>query len=116
MKVTRVYTGSDGESHFEDMDIELENHGEIGRLSERIRATGIIFRETGEDYNYDWHNAPQRQFVISLDGEFEIEVSDGSVRRFGPGAIILVEDTTGRGHISRALHKQPRKSIFVTLE
>jgi hypothetical protein len=116
MKVTRLYTGPDGESHFEDMDIPLEDHGDIGRLSERIKATGIIFRETGEDYDYDWHNAPQRQFIISLDGEFEIQVSDGAVRRFGPGSILLVEDTTGRGHISRAVNNQPRRSIFVTLD
>jgi len=116
MKVTRVYAGPDGETHFEDLDIPLEDHGDVGRLSEFIKATGIIFRETAEDYDYDWHNAPQRQFVISLDGEFEIRVSDGSVRRFGPGAVVLVEDTAGKGHISRTVNNQPRRSIFVTLD
>jgi hypothetical protein len=116
MKITRLYTGSDGEAHFEDIDIPLEDGGKIGHLSERLPATGIIFRETGPDYDYNWHNAPRRQYIIMLDGSVDIEVGDGTRRRFGPGDIMLVEDTTGRGHISRAVNNQPRKSIFVTLD
>jgi hypothetical protein len=116
MKVTRLYTGFDGESHFEDVDIPLKNEGNIGRLSESVKATGIIFRETDGDYNYDWHNAPCRQFVIMLAGQVEIEIGSGEIRCFGPGDILLAEDTTGRGHISRAEDNQPRKTIFVTLD
>jgi len=62
MKVTRIYTGDDGESHFEDIDIPLGESIESDRRSELIKATGIIFRETGADYDLDWHNAPRRQF------------------------------------------------------
>ena len=116
MKVTRLYTGSDGESHFEDFDIPLKNEGNIGRLSESVKATGIIFRETDGDYNYDWHNAPCRQFVIMLAGQVEIEIGSGEIRCFKPGDILLAEDTTGRGHISRAVDNKPRKTIFVTLD
>lgn len=116
MKVTRLYNGPDCECHFEDIDIPLKDAGDIGRLSERIPATGIIFRETDGDYHYRWHNAPNRQFIILLEGEFEIEVGDGARRRFGPGDVLLVEDTEGHGHISRALNNQPRKTIFVTLD
>ena len=116
MQITRLYTGTDGESHFEDVSIPLDDKGAIGKISEPLKAAGILFRETGRDYNYAWHNAPQRQFVIMLEGEVEIEIGDGSKRRFGPGDILLAEDTTGRGHISRTINNQPRKSIFVTLE
>ena len=116
MKVVRVYTGDDGESHFEDMDIPLIHEGDIGRLSEKIVSTGIIFRETGADYDYTWHNAPCRQFIVNLEGGVEIEVGDGTKRYFGPGDVILVEDTEGRGHMSRSIDNKPRKSIFVTLE
>jgi hypothetical protein len=116
MKVTRLYTGPDGEAHFEDMDIPLKDGGQIGRLSDLIPAKGVIFRETGPDYDYDWHNAPRRQFIIMLDGSVDIEIGDGTKRRFGPGDVLLVEDTTGRGHISRAVNNQTRHSIFVTLE
>ena len=116
MKVTRFYTGSDGESHFEDIDVPLESTGGADRRSELMKATGIFFRETGGDYNLDWHNAPRRQFVITLEGEVEIVIGDGTKRQFGPGDVFLAEDTTGRGHISRAVNNQPRKAIFVTLD
>ncbi len=116
MKVTRFYADAAGESHFEDIDIPLESVGGTDRRSEFMKATGIIFRETGGEYNLDWHNAPRRQFIIVLEGEVEIIVSDGTKRRFGPGDIFLAEDTTGRGHISRAVNNKPRKSIFVTLD
>jgi hypothetical protein len=116
MKVTRIYTGPDGESHFDDIEIRLEDAGEIGRLSQRYPATGIVFRENDADYNYDWHTPPQRQYVIVLDGEIEIEVSDGTKRRFHGGDIFLAEDMTGRGHKTRVVNNQPRKSIFVTLD
>lgn len=116
MKITRLYTGSDGETHFEDIDVPLESTGDVDRRSELMKATGILFRETDGAYNIDWHNAPRRQFVITLEGEGEVVVGDGTKRQFGPGDIFLAEDTTGRGHISRAVNNRPRKTIFVTLD
>ncbi|GAF92940.1 unnamed protein product, partial [marine sediment metagenome] len=56
------------------------------------------------------------QFVVTLAGEGEIIVGDGTSRRFGPGDIMLAEDITGQGHITRAVGKRPRISIFVTLD
>ena len=116
MKVTRLYTGEDGESHFEDREIPLRDGGEIGRLSLPEPATGLIFQETGPDYDYNWHNAPQRQYIIMLNGSVDVEVGDGTVRRFGTGEVLLAEDTAGRGHISRAVDGKARQSLFVTLE
>lgn len=116
MKITRLYTGEDGESHFEDIEILLEDAGDIGKLSNRVAATGLLFRETGPDYDYDWHNAPQRQYIFMLEGSVDVEIGDGTVRRFGPGDVLLAEDTAGRGHISRAVNRQPRKSVFVTID
>jgi uncharacterized cupin superfamily protein len=80
-----------------------------------MKATGIFFSTTGADYDLDWHNAPRRQFVITLEGQVDIMASDGTKRRFGPGDIMFADDTTGRGHISRAVNNKPRKAIFVTL-
>jgi len=116
VKITRLYTGADGESHFEDIDIPLTDQGQIGRLSTLIPATGVILRETGTDYDYDWHNAPRRQFIVMLEGTVEIEVGAGTTRRFGPGDILLAEDTTGRGHRSRTVNQQMRRSIFIPLD
>lgn len=116
MHVTKVFSGDDGQSHFADMDVPLSDGGEIGRLSEFIPAHGLVLRETDEDYDYDWHNAPRRQFVFLLRGGVEIEVGDGEIRRLLPGEVLLVEDTTGQGHRSRAIDHQARISAFVTLD
>ena len=116
MRITRLYTGSDGESHFEQVDLPLMSAGEIGSLSAPFAAKKIIFRETDEAYNYRWHNAPERQFVLILEGQVEIEVGNGEKRLFSSGDILLAEDTTGRGHISRAVNAEVRWSVFVVLE
>jgi len=116
MKVTRIYTGDDGESHFEDVDIELRDGGMVGAISEPLAAKSVTFRETDRDYDYQWHNAPRRQFVIMLSGGgVEIEIGDGTKRRLYAGDVLLAEDTTGRGHISRAIDAEPRVSILVPL-
>ncbi len=116
MKVTRVYTGSDGKSHFEDVEVPLKDGGKAGFMSALIAAKGVVFRETSGDYNFDFHNAPRRQYVVNLEGEVEIEVGDGTKRILRSGDILLAEDTTGQGHISRAVGGKPRKSLFITLE
>jgi len=116
MKVTRVFADAAGESHFDTLDIELEDHGPIGRLSERQPVGSVIFRENDADYDFDWHNAPQRQYIVLLDGEIEIETSDGEKRRFRGGDVVLVEDVDGRGHRTRTVNDQPRRSLFLPLD
>ncbi|MCO5183197.1 MAG: cupin domain-containing protein [Anaerolineae bacterium] len=116
MKITRIYTDADGETHFGELNIPLKDAGTIGLLSQLQPATGIIFRETPGTYNYDWHNTPRRQYVIMLEGGVDFTVSDGETRRFGSGDVVLLEDTAGKGHASKAVDGQPRKSIFVTLD
>ncbi len=116
MKVTRVYTGDDNRSHLEDIEVPLKTGHPAGAMSDLVNATGVIFRETTGDYNLDFHNAPRRQYVVMLDGQVEIEVGDGTKRVLGTGEILLAEDTTGQGHISRAVNGQPRKSLFITLD
>ena len=59
---------------------------------------------------------PDRQYVVNLEGEVEIEVGDGTKRILRTGDILLAEDTTGQGHISRAVAGKPRKSLFITLD
>jgi len=116
VRVTRLFTGDDGESHFEDLDILTRPSGEIGSLSAPQPVISVIFRETPPSYDFAWHNAPCRQYVVMLEGSVEVEVGDGTCRRFGPGDILLAEDTTGHGHISRAVDQRPRRSLFITLD
>lgn len=114
-KITRIYSDNYGESFFEDIEIELNDGGAIGFLSEKIPAKGIIFRRVKPDYDYDFHNAPQRQYIILLDGEIEIETSLGDKRNFKGGDILLVEDTRGKGHKTRNLTNDDRRSVFIIL-
>lgn len=116
MNVTRVYATPDGASHFEDIEIPLTDAGDIGRLSDAVPAHQVVFRENDADYDFDWHQAPQRQYVVLLDGHIEIEVSDGEKRAFRGGDVLLVEDVTGKGHRSRTVDNRPRRSLFITLD
>jgi hypothetical protein len=113
--VTRVYTGEDGETHLEQTGVELEQRGGVSALSELVEATGVIFRRTSPDLFADWHPAPRRQYVVTLAGEGEIEVSDGSILPLGPGSVVLVEDVDGVGHITRGRGKEDRLSLFIPL-
>ncbi len=114
-KVTRVYTGADGHSHFDIVEYPLTDAGPIGSLSEKVEVSQLIFRKVPPGYD-DWHNAPQKQFVVLLNGGVEIETSFGEKRSFEQGEILLMEDTTGKGHRSRNLLPQQRTSLFITLE
>ena len=116
MQVVRIYTGEDGESHFEDVEVPLKDLGAIGRISSLHPATGLVFREVDGDYDFDFHTAPRRQYVVNLDAAVDIEVGDGTRRRIGPGEILLAEDTTGRGHRSIAVDGKPRRCLFVTID
>jgi hypothetical protein len=115
VKLTTVGVGSDGGSRFEDREIELIDAGQIGRLSESYPASGVVFRENDPDYDFDWHCAPRRQLIVLLDGEIEVEVTSGEKRRFVGGDVVLVEDTTGTGHRTRAISAGPRRSLFIPL-
>ena len=115
LKYTRIYTGDDGESHFEDLTFEMKAGTLQGLYSDPMKAKSVIFRETDADYNLDYHTAPRRQFVINLRGSVELETGLGEKRLLGPGDILLAEDTTGRGHLSRAVNNEVRESIFIPL-
>jgi len=113
MKVTRIYTGDDQQSHFEDLDIPLKD-APTGAMSGQIGAESIFFRTTEEGYELDFHPAPRRQFVLHFTGRVEIECGDGTKRQFGAGDILLADDTSGQGHISREV-ESPRFMAFVPL-
>lgn len=114
-RITRIYSDINGESHFEDFEVPLKDKGEIGFLSDDEPAKSIVFREVSPSYDYDFHNAPDRQYIILLEGGVEIETSMGEKRSFPTGSILLMEDLTGRGHKTRNLEEKIRKSIFIKL-
>jgi hypothetical protein len=114
MKYFRIYTGSDGLSHFEDVDDGKAPAG-VPDPARVIAAEGVEFRHAAAGHVMDYHPAPRRQFVITLSGNAEIEASDGETRGVGPGSIMLADDTTGKGHITRVVGNAERIYLFVTL-
>ena len=115
MRIHNLYTNTNGESHFRDIEIDWAEERRGSKLSKRLPATGIIFRETGAEYDLDWHPAPRRQYIVNLDGGVRITASDGESRIIGAGEVILVEDTTGKGHLSQGLGKM-RHSLFIPVD
>lgn len=115
MKIARIWADEAGESHYQDLEVELTSSGPIGRTSELLPLKGMMLRENEPGYDYDWHVAPRRQYIVMLAGLVEIQVSDGETRTFEAGEIILVEDLTGKGHKSRSPDGKARRSIFLPL-
>lgn len=116
MLITRLYTGKDDQSHFDNIDIQLESRGPLGFFSEPTIVKGFFFREVPPGYQYPWHNVVCREYVITIDGKAEIEVSSGEKRRFGKGDVLLAEDISGDGHKTRVIGKNPWRQAFITLD
>ena len=107
MKCLRIYATPDGESRFGEVDIAMTmtplfpNEAPF-ELSANYPASHVRFvripagvREAG------FHTPPGRLLAVWLDGLVEFETSNGEVRRVTAGKAVLVEDTHGKGHISR---------------
>ena len=110
MQIVRVYSGDDGESHFQDLTPD--------QLAEMVFPIGdgpINLRRRPSPSILDFHNAPRRQYVINLSGIAEYETADGSKRRLVPGDVLVAEDLTGHGHIARSIGDEFRVSLSVPL-
>lgn len=79
-------------------------------------ATSIVVRKQEVGYFIDWHPAPRRQYIITLRGNVEIGLGDGTVYTLGPGDMMLAEDTTGQGHTTKAVGDETRVSVAITLD
>ena len=96
MQFCRMYTGADGKSHFEELD---QTQGGKFFLS-TLAAKALVFKNDDNRDILGWHNAPRRQWCITLSGTVDIGIGDGTVKTFGPGDVFLAEDVTGQGHIA----------------
>jgi hypothetical protein len=116
MRIHNLYSDAAGQSHFRDIEVEWVEETRAGKLSRRFPASGIIFREVPASYDLHWHPAPRRQYIINLDAGVELTASDGESRQIGAGEVILVEDVSGKGHLSKALGGKIRHCIFVPVD
>jgi hypothetical protein len=111
VKFTRVFADDQGESHIEEVEAVLKATDFAPpapplSLSQFTPAARFGFLNAPPGWSGDWHPAPARQMVFYLVGQVDGETSDGSKRRFGPGDVVLLEDTTGKGHRSRVVGDQ----------
>jgi hypothetical protein len=110
-KITRLYTGSDGQTHAEQIDVQFGPRGtEAFKL---MAAPGAEIRRAAPGRVADWHRAPRRQYVITLSGHGEVELIDGTKIELGPGSIDLAEDLTGKGHITRVIGNEERVTLAI---
>jgi hypothetical protein len=110
--VTRIYAGPDGLSHAEEIELPRNANGGY----DAIKVTGAQFSSRPPSTDGDWHTGPRRQLVITLGGRGELEVAEGRKVPVGPGHINLIEDTTGKGHITRNFGPDNRIVLTLPLE
>jgi hypothetical protein len=115
LKYVRLYTGPDGESHMEDIEVAIRDSGRGTDVSDELEAASFNFAAFRDDYAFEAHTAPRRRMIAILSGAIEVETSDGEVRTLGPGSLLLAEDLTGRGHKSRAISGGERLALYVQL-
>ena len=111
MKITRMYKGDDGQSHFEELEAP-QRETRVGAISEWLDAEAILFRRVSDDLFLDWHNADSRVLIVILTGALEVVVGEGEKRRFEAGDMVLAEDVDGPGHQTRDV-EWPRESIMI---
>ena len=109
--MTRISTGAEGLSHAEEVPMKFANGG----ATEMMKATGVEFSRRPPGPASDWHVGPRRQFVITLSGHSELQVENGKKVPVGPGHINLIEDTTGKGHITHNLGPDDRIVVTIPL-
>ena len=118
-KFVHVYTGPDGTSVIEEREFEVkefrDTEGAHGLATAMEQTTGISFREYEAGYFLDFHTAPRRQYSISLTGSIELGTPDGTLKQYGPGTVLLAEDTHGTGHSTRVIGDEPRFAIIIPL-
>jgi hypothetical protein len=112
--MTHLYTGSDGQTHAEEIEAKFTvgTNNEVYKL---LATSGAELHRAAPGTVIDWHTAPRRQYVITLSGQGEIEVAGGKKFHVGPGHIDLVEDTTGKGHITRVIGNEDRVTLQLPL-
>ncbi len=110
----RLYTGDDGQSHFQDLDLDTFP----AEWSFQVPNAKINFTRSGGD-GYpmdDWHNEARRQYVIVLAGQMKVTVGDGTARVLAAGEMMLAEDLTGQGHKICSLGGEPYLHVAIPSE
>ena len=120
MKYTRLYADEQGKSHWEDLDVglvatEYAPPAPPINVSSPVEARQLIFLSVPSGWMGDWHPSPARQFMLFTEGKLEVQTSDGDVRQFQAGDVVLGEDIRGKGHRSRVLGGGKLSAVVIQL-
>ena len=120
VKYTRLSADDQGISHFEDLEFALSEADFAPpaaplNVSAPFAVAQCLFASVPQNWDGGWHPAPRRQFWMQIAGELEVEAGDGERRRFGPGSVVLLEDVSGKGHVTRVVGHGPAGGVFVQL-
>lgn len=120
MRYTAMHDTAEGGSCFADVEVELTRGSGAQRPSRALTApplpgTVARFAALADGVTVlPAHAAPRRQVVVILEGAAEIETSDGRVRRFGRGDVVVALDTDGAGHVLRVL-EPPLRLLLIPI-
>jgi uncharacterized protein YhdP len=114
-EIWRIFSGEDGKSRMELLDVKMAPRGGGGLASAFFPATAVQAVYIAPDMDVRWHNAPRRQVVVTVAGEGELETGDGQVLVLRPGVMTVVEDVEGEGHLTRPRGSAGRLVLFVPL-
>lgn len=107
VRAFKLYTGSDKASHVIEGTLALD---------ERADVVAVHFKESPPNSSFDWHDAPEPQYVITLSGTLEFSTRDGETFILRPGDVLVATDDAGSGHRWRLIDDQPWRRCYVVLK
>jgi quercetin dioxygenase-like cupin family protein len=103
----KLSTGTDNASHVEEGTLTQDDPTDVAE---------IHFKESPPHTSLDWHEAPEKQYVITLSGTLEFTTRDGEIFTLHPGDVLVAEDNVGTGHKWRLIDDQPWRRVYVVLK
>lgn len=107
-----LYTGPDGLAYVKDLQVAARPNG----VADLLPVNGIEIHRTPPGFSIGWHLEKRRQYLITLSGSGEIGIANGKKIILRPGSILLVENTTGKGHMTRTLGKETWVTLWIPLK
>ena len=121
MLLTRLYCDASGESYFDDIELPMKLLDDSPPAKPHFFtdpqcAKAWVSVRCPPDWDGGLHPTPRRQIVICTAGSLRVTSSLGKARELTPGVAVLLEDTSGKGHISRVTSSIQFEALVIRLE
>ncbi len=118
LQATRLYTGADGQTHSDEIQVKLSPlAGAPATIeqSEPVTVSRSYLARAAPGTFQSWHNSAARRYMITIHGRAEIGIAGGQKVIVEPGTVCLTEDLAGQGHTFRVLGSDEWVALFVDL-